>query len=258
MRESPSLQSVISYWRSENFIGEGTALPVLNVADVVGSFFNPGHYYYFILDFFDMQVEYVHTTVKDIIGCSVEDFSLQQVFNVMHPDDAKIIPNKEAAAGEFFYKKIPPSKICLYKSSYTFRVKDGNGNWKVILHQSLPINMTSDYKIHHSLSVHTDITFLNTAPDDRISFIGLAGEPSYYSLSTDPNAILTSDKGFGLSDREKEIIKYLTDGLASKQIADILHISVHTVDTHRRNLLKKTGAKNTLELAATCLKKGLI
>jgi DNA-binding CsgD family transcriptional regulator len=95
-------------------------------------------------------------------------------------------------------------------------------------------------------------------PDDRISFVGINGEPSYYSLSTDPNTILQPQKDLVLSKREKEIVKLLSEGLASKQISDILHISSHTVDTHRRNLLKKTGAKNTLELVVICLKKGLL
>jgi len=50
----------------------------------------------------------------------------------------------------------------------------------------------------------------------------------------------------------------MAEGHGSKQIADILSISTHTVDTHRRNLLRKTGTKNTMELAVTCIKKGLI
>jgi DNA-binding CsgD family transcriptional regulator len=50
----------------------------------------------------------------------------------------------------------------------------------------------------------------------------------------------------------------LAAGLSSKQIGGQLFISPHTVDTHRRNLLKKMGVQNTLELVAICLKKGLI
>lgn len=63
---------------------------------------------------------------------------------------------------------------------------------------------------------------------------------------------------FNLSQREKEIIGRLAEGLSSKQIADRLGLSKHTVDTHRRNLIRKTGAKNTLELAAYCVKNGIV
>ena len=53
---------------------------------------------------------------------------------------------------------------------------------------------------------------------------------------------------FGLSERESEIIKWLSKGLSSEEIAHKMYISRHTVDTHRRNIHTKTGTKNTVEL----------
>ncbi|MCL2246924.1 MAG: response regulator transcription factor [Lentimicrobiaceae bacterium] len=46
-----------------------------------------------------------------------------------------------------------------------------------------------------------------------------------------------------LSDREKEILIALSQGLANKEIADKLHISTHTVISHRKNIIRKTGIK---------------
>jgi len=51
-----------------------------------------------------------------------------------------------------------------------------------------------------------------------------------------------------LSEREKEIFKLLLDGLTSQEIAVCLSISKNTVNTHRCNILEKTGAKSTLDL----------
>lgn len=51
-----------------------------------------------------------------------------------------------------------------------------------------------------------------------------------------------------LSDREKEVLELVLMGLSSKQIADRLHVSKSTVDSHRKNILKKTGAKSMFEL----------
>ena len=48
--------------------------------------------------------------------------------------------------------------------------------------------------------------------------------------------------------RELTIIKLISNGLNSKEIADKLFISKNTVDTHRRKLLKKYSAKGTSEL----------
>lgn len=51
-----------------------------------------------------------------------------------------------------------------------------------------------------------------------------------------------------LTIREKEIIILLEKNLSSKELASLLHISVHTVETHRKNILKKTDTNNLLSL----------
>lgn len=48
--------------------------------------------------------------------------------------------------------------------------------------------------------------------------------------------------------REKEIIKYLAQGLSSVQIAEKMFVSPFTVDTHRRNLLQKFNVNKTVNL----------
>jgi DNA-binding CsgD family transcriptional regulator len=48
--------------------------------------------------------------------------------------------------------------------------------------------------------------------------------------------------------REREVVDWLIQGKSSQEIALLLHISRHTVDTHRRHILKKIRVKNTLEL----------
>jgi DNA-binding NarL/FixJ family response regulator len=48
--------------------------------------------------------------------------------------------------------------------------------------------------------------------------------------------------------REIEIIKLIAEGLTSQQMADKLFISPRTVETHRSNLMKKMGVKNSIEL----------
>jgi two-component system LytT family response regulator len=51
-----------------------------------------------------------------------------------------------------------------------------------------------------------------------------------------------------LSGREKQVFRLVVDGHTSEEIAACLFISVNTVNTHRRNILKKSGARNTAEL----------
>jgi DNA-binding NarL/FixJ family response regulator len=51
-----------------------------------------------------------------------------------------------------------------------------------------------------------------------------------------------------LSLREIEIIKFIKEGLSSKEISALLNISTRTVDVHRQNILKKLNLKNTVSL----------
>lgn len=61
-----------------------------------------------------------------------------------------------------------------------------------------------------------------------------------------------------LTDREKEILEYIVKEYTNQQIADELYISIRTVDAHRRNLLQKTGAKNTAGLVTYAIKHNLV
>ncbi|GAB3845372.1 response regulator transcription factor [Hymenobacter terrigena] len=60
----------------------------------------------------------------------------------------------------------------------------------------------------------------------------------------------------GLSPREQEILQLVAEGLATAQIADQLFTSPRTVETHRQNIMEKTGAKNTAALIKTAVSKG--
>jgi DNA-binding NarL/FixJ family response regulator len=61
-----------------------------------------------------------------------------------------------------------------------------------------------------------------------------------------------------LSERENEIAALVAGGKTNKEIAQLLHLSHHTVHTHRKNILKKLGINSASELAIYALKVGLI
>ncbi|GLW49021.1 DNA-binding response regulator [Streptomyces sp. NBRC 14336] len=61
-----------------------------------------------------------------------------------------------------------------------------------------------------------------------------------------------------ITDREEEILKLVAEGHTSQEIADILVISVKTVERHRANLLQKLGLKDRLELTRYAIRVGLI
>jgi DNA-binding NarL/FixJ family response regulator len=67
--------------------------------------------------------------------------------------------------------------------------------------------------------------------------------------------IRTSGKRLSL--REKEIARLIASGLTNQQVADTLHLSKRTIDTHRDNLMSKLDVHNAVELARALLRLGL-
>lgn len=65
-------------------------------------------------------------------------------------------------------------------------------------------------------------------------------------------------KKYNLTKREVEIIRHLAKGLSSKEICDILNISNFTVDTHRRNILRKLNISNSVGVVSFAREHGLI
>lgn len=60
------------------------------------------------------------------------------------------------------------------------------------------------------------------------------------------------------SARERELLQLMAQGLTSQVIATRLHRSLHTVNTHRRNMLRKAGVSNTTALVEQALKLGWV
>lgn len=69
------------------------------------------------------------------------------------------------------------------------------------------------------------------------------------------NADLSEDR---LTSREREILQLIAEGKSHQQIANLLHISIRTVDTHRNNILKKLDLHDTVGLVLYAVKKGIL
>ncbi len=61
-----------------------------------------------------------------------------------------------------------------------------------------------------------------------------------------------------LTDRQREILQLIIEGRGNKEIADILHLSVKTIEFHRARIMLKLGVKTVAELTKAALQRGLI
>jgi DNA-binding NarL/FixJ family response regulator len=68
------------------------------------------------------------------------------------------------------------------------------------------------------------------------------------------------DAGTGneLTPRETEVVKLIAEGHSSREIAGVLHISEHTVERHRANVLEKLHVKDRVALTRYAIRRGLV
>jgi two-component system nitrate/nitrite response regulator NarL len=84
----------------------------------------------------------------------------------------------------------------------------------------------------------------------------------YFSPSVAKDLALSirkhNEQKIDLTEREQEVLESLYKGSSTKEIAEALFISHHTVDSHRKNLIHKFEAKNSIHLIYLALQKGFL
>jgi DNA-binding NarL/FixJ family response regulator len=61
-----------------------------------------------------------------------------------------------------------------------------------------------------------------------------------------------------LTPREEEVVKLIAEAYTNQQIAEILHLSEKTVESHRANVLRKLGMRDRVELVRYAIRRGLV
>lgn len=92
----------------------------------------------------------------------------------------------------------------------------------------------------------------------------LCGKVAYFLANSEdlsmirPQLDKVSCQGLGITDRELDIIRLISEGLSNKLIADKLELSTHTVNTHRKNIMSKLGIPNTAGIVMFAVKNKLL
>ncbi|MDF1593304.1 MAG: response regulator transcription factor [Desulfobacterales bacterium] len=108
-----------------------------------------------------------------------------------------------------------------------------------------------------------------SAPNELISAIkAVCRGESFLSPSISKRVIETyvrgasredGDEAYGkLTDREREVLQLIAEGKLNREIAELLHISVKTVESHRAHIVEKLNIRNTAELTQYAIRKGII
>ena len=230
--------------------------PVRSVAtrEVAPEVFSFGPHFVYIVDHSLGAITQVSSTFTDVLGYNAKVLLKTGVdffYQITHPNyKNQMIKDNELAW--LIANRLTPEtrKKIRMSSSNCFRRKDGS--YLNVLTQSKVIQMDASGDILLTLNVCTDASnwqrkdgqsFSVDLHEDQNSFVCLSNQANHATL---------------FSRREKDILRLLVDGHNSKSISDKLSISYHTVNTHRKNMLRRINFKNTSELIAYAITNGLI
>ncbi|MCF0075074.1 LuxR C-terminal-related transcriptional regulator [Dyadobacter sp. CY261] len=131
-----------------------------------------------------------------------------------------------------------------FKSFIDLQFVGQDGNVNRVLHEGVSLKRDSDGNISFMLALISNIT--NLKRDNRQHLrLSNASQNLIFEINNIDNSCRQLER---LSDRELQIARLTGKKLTSEEIAKALFISVHTVNTHRQNMLRKLDMTDTMEL----------
>lgn len=173
----------------------------------------------------------------------------QEFFKIFHPDDLKLTLTFVSRAYELLFEMSPAARSNINICVYT-RVTNSKGiyQWNSLQYPALYFDKQGNFLF--GMALYTNVHHLMKADAKPIMTI-LDSTDRNYQLFSCIKADEIAQKSMPyptMSKREREIISLLSQGKASKQIANILGIQKSTVDNHRQRLLKKFNVSSSTEL----------
>jgi len=196
----------------------------------------------------DLKFEYVSKNFSSCLGLDPNEIKtkgMRYFWSRIHPEDVQIWLSALNALMEFTLTEIPPEQRKNTNYTWNFRFKNSNDVYVNIIQNTTPLAFDSDMKPIIGLAHYT---VLNPNIKMQITASGklLNDKGEYETIYFNNFSQKLIDQG--ITNRERDVIRLLVLDYSSKQISDKLNISSHTVDTHRRNILKKLKISSTGEL----------
>ena len=114
----------------------------------------------------------------------------------------------------------------------------------------IPVALVTSYVDTSILKQFKDVIEINDSKQKVVTKI--------FNLLSDNKLTQDKPESIELSNRETDVLVALVKGLTNKEISDKLYISVHTVITHRKNIVRKTGIKSVSGLTVYALLNNLV
>jgi len=213
-----------------------------------------------ILDFQTQGYFYISENIKEIWGHDREDFynyGLKKTVSIFPMYQNEIIIHKIfPLMFEYFNKHSLTGEAVDLRVSYPTKVIRGDGSEGWYLHQIKVLHTDEQNKPILGLKVITDIS--DFKKDDIITMKIAKKDHNGIFKNIFSQSFSEENNNYTISEREKDVLLLLDEGKSSLEIGNLLFISSHTVNTHRRNLLRKFDAKSTVDMLKKASAHGII
>jgi PAS domain S-box-containing protein len=223
--------------------------PELSLPDGFWTAENEGECCMYIATCTEDEFLYATDSFEFILGYSTErlyNAGLKWWFSLIHPEDLQPMLNII-----FQHCFMTPVAKRLHKPfTLRYRIKHAEGHWIWLSEVKCIVAVTEEGKNHFVVGrfeevcedkVHSEYELKRLMQD-------YGGSNSMLKAAIPILTGKVEDGHSAPTKREKEILHLIGEGLSTKQMAEKLHISVNTVETHRRHLLEKLKVKNSMEL----------
>lgn len=167
----------------------------------------------------------------------------------IHPDDRSQILEHQIEHGRFIYS-LPAEDRNDYQQIFQYRMLDVKGQYVNIFSRQWVVEKDRNGKAWMIMGV------VDISPDQICTEKIKRTVINHKTGEILAPAFIPVEKQ--LTNREREILLLIRQGLLSKEIADRLHISIYTVSNHRKNILVKLGVDNVIEAINIACDLGII
>ncbi len=208
----------------------------------------------FTVDVFKERYDFASDNFSHIFGYSPTDIkTIRKQGDLLkeriHPDDRLQMLEYQIEHGQFIYS-LPPEERNDYQQTFQVRMLNANQQYINVISRQQVIEKDRNGKAWMIMGM------IDISPDQVLS-----EKIKRTVLNRKTGEILTSlpiPAEKQLTKREKEILLFIRQGLLSKEIADKLHLSIYTVNNHRKNILEKLNVDNAMEALNAARDWGII
>ena len=208
-----------------------------------------------IMDLYQQKYIFMRSKFSGVIGYELNqalENGYDYFFKKMHPQDLPVVLDTCIQSFEFL-AQAPAEERRDYKTIFDYRLKTKTGSYIRMIQQIVVLELDNDGHIWLVLILNDLLPDKSNEAVTQRRLINMkTGKLYLFHEEEDENTKTL------LSRREIEILGLLSKGMASKDIADQLFISVNTVNNHRQNILKKVDAGNTAEAVMYARMVGVI